>query len=454
MLGYTRAATLDLGVQTGSRFRDLHANASSFSHAAEIGDTNAVRHLLKTKIDPCIKDSTGDTALHGAAFCGRLEVVEILLEAKADANMTDHYGQSAIDMVIQSKRNDWIKCAEALIAAGCDGGKYKQILVEARAREDKNSRKKKSEKQPSIEKNELLSIVHIHNKSDLCIPMVKASAKTTKSGINYVTSLSRMKLLAKKKIRKSVTVKLRRRSSLYARAVEAQSKKKLVEKMAAEKAKQLALLNKKKKPKKRRVNLSKVVHSRPRPLHQLDPTEELWESLLRRGWRRRPTTACHKAPSNSTPSQSSSSRSLNLSQPGHNYFPPPSPEDSVIECDADGAREVSISREKLYRALSLPKDKSQAQIKLEGLPTAQINEWFLRTRDSAPKSNRGRNRKKKKTNLSNLSKHDLKDGGVIDVGEVMGGLVPLGERDMSDEVEMGEGFGDDVVTVWSNRSGK
>lgn len=242
MSGYTKASTMDLGVQTGSRFRHLHANASTFSHAAEIGDTDTVRHLLKAKIDPCIKDSTGDSALHCAAFCGRLEVIEILLEAKADANMTDHYGQKAIDMAVQSKRNDWVKCVEALSVAGCDAKKYERILSDVRTPEDKNDRKKKAQKQASIDKNEMLSIIHGEQTSERNLQKPRSS----------VRHVHRVKMLfAKKKTRKSVTVKLRRRSSLYARALEAQKKKKMAaaKKLAAEAAQQNALVSRQRQTK-------------------------------------------------------------------------------------------------------------------------------------------------------------------------------------------------------------
>jgi ankyrin repeat protein len=57
--------------------------------AAEVGDVDAVRAALAA--DPAAvatRDANGSTALHGAAYWGRADVIELLLAAGADARAT------------------------------------------------------------------------------------------------------------------------------------------------------------------------------------------------------------------------------------------------------------------------------------------------------------------------------------------------------------------------------
>ena len=210
-------------VRTGANFRKLHGNLSAFTHAAEIGDTRTVRHLLETKINPSIKDSTGDTALHCAAFCGRSEVIEILLNAKAEPDTKDPDDQTAIDIAVQSKRHNWIKCAELLIG-GRREPQYERILAEAH-RDNNNNEKDRGRHE--IEKTELLNIIH----NDLTDDELSTSNKTKKILFYKKTVHVQKKKTFPNKRRKSITHKFRRRGlerrSLDAHASGGQQKKKV-----------------------------------------------------------------------------------------------------------------------------------------------------------------------------------------------------------------------------------
>ncbi len=54
--------------------------------AAYNGDIDAVRVLLKDKVDPDERDSFGGTALHAAMFQKNLKIIELLIEAGLDIN--------------------------------------------------------------------------------------------------------------------------------------------------------------------------------------------------------------------------------------------------------------------------------------------------------------------------------------------------------------------------------
>lgn len=54
--------------------------------AAYDGDIEAVRNILKNKVDPDERDSFGGTALHAAMFQENMEIIKLLIEAGLDVN--------------------------------------------------------------------------------------------------------------------------------------------------------------------------------------------------------------------------------------------------------------------------------------------------------------------------------------------------------------------------------
>lgn len=90
--------------------------------ASENGDLNRVREQLEKGVDVNARSDTGHTALMLAAFAGNLEVVNALLNAKADPNIrayTFHGGEFLTLMAAMNRCNDdWDKILDAMIAAG------------------------------------------------------------------------------------------------------------------------------------------------------------------------------------------------------------------------------------------------------------------------------------------------------------------------------------------------
>ena len=55
-----------------------------------------VKLPLEAKADVNVKDSIGTTALCSATEKGHVAVVKLLLKAKADVNMKNNYGETAL----------------------------------------------------------------------------------------------------------------------------------------------------------------------------------------------------------------------------------------------------------------------------------------------------------------------------------------------------------------------
>ena len=70
--------------------------------AAELGHVNVLNVLLDFKADPDLQDTTGKTALMKAAMNNHPGVVKILVERGADIKLKDkEYGYSALDFAVE-----------------------------------------------------------------------------------------------------------------------------------------------------------------------------------------------------------------------------------------------------------------------------------------------------------------------------------------------------------------
>jgi hypothetical protein len=70
-----------------------------FREVSNRNPVDAVTLLLAAGADPDAKTPDGDTALHLAAFAGKLEIVRALVEGGADMNVTDGAGKTALQVV-------------------------------------------------------------------------------------------------------------------------------------------------------------------------------------------------------------------------------------------------------------------------------------------------------------------------------------------------------------------
>lgn len=73
--------------------------APPFREVSNRNPVDAVKLLLEAGADPSVKSSQGDTALHWAAWDGKIDVVRALVEGGADLNMLDNKGMTALDIV-------------------------------------------------------------------------------------------------------------------------------------------------------------------------------------------------------------------------------------------------------------------------------------------------------------------------------------------------------------------
>jgi len=86
-------------------------------HAATSGDVLALETLLQAGADVDAKDRYGQTALMLAAHHGHLVAVEALLRRRANLNFTAKFGLSALMLAIVAGHE---AIARALVRAGAD----------------------------------------------------------------------------------------------------------------------------------------------------------------------------------------------------------------------------------------------------------------------------------------------------------------------------------------------
>jgi len=97
-------------------------------HAADDGDVAAVEKLLAGRADPNVQDQHGWTALMHASFRHRDNhyVIKALLAAGADSGIKDHQGLTALHW---AARNCQPRITAALIEGGADLSKYGQTAL-------------------------------------------------------------------------------------------------------------------------------------------------------------------------------------------------------------------------------------------------------------------------------------------------------------------------------------
>ncbi|HSC14174.1 MAG TPA: ankyrin repeat domain-containing protein [Gammaproteobacteria bacterium] len=89
--------------------------APPFREASNRNPVDAVRLLLEAGVDPDAKTPDGDTALHLAAFDGKLEIVRALVEGGADMSVKDAAGKTALQVVSEQKPRPPRPTAGALV---------------------------------------------------------------------------------------------------------------------------------------------------------------------------------------------------------------------------------------------------------------------------------------------------------------------------------------------------
>jgi ankyrin repeat protein len=96
----------------------IAASDSRLSDAAMQGDKNAVRQLLKDRVDVDGAQGDGSTALHWAAFHDDLDMVKLLLAAGSNVKATTREG--GITPLFMACQNGNAAIIEALLKAGAD----------------------------------------------------------------------------------------------------------------------------------------------------------------------------------------------------------------------------------------------------------------------------------------------------------------------------------------------
>jgi ankyrin repeat protein len=102
---------IDLLISKGANVEAVCEDKKTCLHEAAInGMTKTVRHLVKF-FNNIINNATteGETALHIAAKFGYLPVVQELVSAKADINITNGCKKTALDLAVENNRAEVVK---------------------------------------------------------------------------------------------------------------------------------------------------------------------------------------------------------------------------------------------------------------------------------------------------------------------------------------------------------
>ena len=91
---------------------------TTLAWAAKHGDEDAVKALLAGGADPNRKDTAGLTPLHISVYAKTPECLRLLLNAKADIDIKDNYGNTALATTVHTE--DETDFSELLLAHGAD----------------------------------------------------------------------------------------------------------------------------------------------------------------------------------------------------------------------------------------------------------------------------------------------------------------------------------------------
>ena len=108
---------------------NLHYASGALCEAASCGDLMLLRMLFENGTDICACDYDRRTALHLAAAEGQLVSIDFLLYAKADVNVQDRWGGTALGDAL---KQEYYNCAKLLIGAG---GKVTNCTITAAQQE-------------------------------------------------------------------------------------------------------------------------------------------------------------------------------------------------------------------------------------------------------------------------------------------------------------------------------
>ncbi|WP_232829111.1 ankyrin repeat domain-containing protein [Aureibaculum luteum] len=85
---------------TNINMKDQMSGATPLISAATFGKINMVKILMEAKADLNIKNNDGASALHVAAFFCRVEIVQLLIDAKADKTSKNNFGATPRESVM------------------------------------------------------------------------------------------------------------------------------------------------------------------------------------------------------------------------------------------------------------------------------------------------------------------------------------------------------------------
>jgi ankyrin repeat protein len=85
-----------------------------------LGKVFKVKELLTLKMDPNLKDETGDSLLHIATLKNRYKIVVLLLEAGAKVNLKNRSKKTPLSLFVTFSRSKDDKIPKALIEAGAN----------------------------------------------------------------------------------------------------------------------------------------------------------------------------------------------------------------------------------------------------------------------------------------------------------------------------------------------
>src|SRR5438270_359608 len=95
----------------------VRAGDSPVGKAARAGDLATVRKLISTRADVNLPEGDGSTALLWAAYSSDLEMLRALIAAGAKVDTANHYG---VTPLLQASRTGDTAVMEALIKAGAN----------------------------------------------------------------------------------------------------------------------------------------------------------------------------------------------------------------------------------------------------------------------------------------------------------------------------------------------